>query len=119
MRYRLLAALLIALVQSGSALPPRVAIVRATAHAFDDHEISVMVQVLPDERNRVLWVAVVDGDVVATSTLKQLTAESRTLEITWKRVPAGADMLIVATLYGDDGKVVARAQRSITVLSRR
>jgi hypothetical protein len=119
MRVRLAVAFALVVLLAPST--PRVAILRATYVAFEDESIRVVVQVEPHARNRFLFVMVVDGSEVVTSTLKQLEGDQarRTWEIDWRRVPYGSDMQIVASLYEDSGKVVARAQRPITVLSRR
>jgi hypothetical protein len=80
-----------------------------------------VVQVEPHAKNRLLYVMIVDGSEVVTSTLKQLDGEAamRTWWISWSRLPAGDDMLIAATLFDSTGKAVARDTRRITVIARR
>jgi hypothetical protein len=120
MRYQLLAVIALCLLQSSSA-PPRVSILRATYYAFEDESVRVVVQVEPHPNNRLLYVMIVDGSEVVTSTLKQLDGEAamRTWWISWSRLPAGDDMLIAATLFDSTGKAVARDTRRITVIARR
>ncbi len=121
MRYSLLVAILIALMQSGSALPPRVAIVRATFITWEDEKVTVMVQVEPHAENRALVLRVLDDGFEARTSLIQLDGEKawKTHRVEWQRVPYGEDMALVAMLYDDAGKVVASARRTITVLARR
>jgi hypothetical protein len=120
MRYRLLAALLIALVQSGSALPPRVAIVRATAHAWDDESVTMQVQVEPNPENRALVMAASDEGMVVRQSVEQLDGDTarRTRWVTWQSLPAG-ELMLSATVITADRSVAGTSRRPITVLSRR
>lgn len=111
-----LLALVTCLAQRADA-PPRVAIVRWTAYAFDDEQISLMVQVDPRPENRALVIAAVDDGLVVRSSREQLDGEQarRTRWIEW-RLPAG-ELLLTATLFESRGEV-ARATRPIHILSR-
>jgi hypothetical protein len=119
-RALLVVAVVVALAMQSSA-PPRVAIVRATVYAFEDEPISVMVQVDPRAANRLLVVAVVDGDVTVRLSREELFGEAspRTRWVRWPRVPAGEDMVLVAALFESGETPVARATAPLTVLSRR
>jgi hypothetical protein len=107
------------LLQSSSA-PPRVAIVRATAFAFDDEAIVIMVQVEPYSANRALIVSAVDEGVAVRSSLEALAGDRapRTRWVRWGHLPAG-DLVLVAALFESQPDAVARATKPIQVIARR
>jgi hypothetical protein len=119
MRYRLALVLVLLTVQSSSA-PPRVAIVRATAFAFDDEAISILIQVEPNAHNRALVIAAVEEGVAVRQSYEQLDGEQamRSRWIKWGTLPAG-DLMLVASLLESGSKPVAVASRPIHVIARR
>ncbi len=120
MRRAILLIAVVAVLAAQASTPPRVAIIRATAFAFDDESISIMVQVEPRAENRALIVSAVEDGVAVRSSLEALDGDKarKTRWIEWSRLPAG-EFHLVATLWESEPKPVARAWRPITVLSRR
>jgi hypothetical protein len=121
MRYRLVLVILLAVLQSSSALSPaRVQIVRATTVTWDDEVVVVQIRVEPHAANRALVVAAVDGDLVVRQSTEQLDGETakRTRWVRWGSLSAG-QLLIVVSLFDSGSSLVARDSRPIRVLSRR
>lgn len=108
----------VSLFAASSAVPPRIAFLRATAFAFDDEAISIVVQVEPNASNRAFILAAVDGDLEVRRSLIQLDGEDakRTHWIKWGALPAG-DLMLVALLLDQQGPV-ARVTRPIRIQGR-
>ena len=117
MHYRLLVPLLLVALMAPS---PRVSIVRAPNHVWDDEPVVLMVQVEPDADNRLLVIAALDEGLVIRQSTEQLDGDKarRTRWVRWERLSAG-ELMITAIVITVDGKQGGRAQRPITVLARR
>lgn len=119
-RALLVAAVLLALVQRGDALPKRVEILHAPHFLTDDTELVFDVRALLDEANRKLTVAAVDevGITVRGSDEPLDLNSPVTRRIAWLSLDAG-DYKLIAQTFGAGDKALARDHVHLTVLAWR
>lgn len=115
----LVAMAICALAQRGDTADRRVEILKAPHFVTDDSTIGFYLRILPDETNRRFEVAAVDATAnYAVRVSGEDLPGPTTRLIEWEPIPAG-EYEIIASLYGADDTVLARASSHVEVLEWR
>lgn len=105
----------------GASELPQLKLDASPVMAFAPADVHVIVIAKPDERNRHLAVAIGANDSLYSSssqqTLRGEEERGQLAEKTYRNVPPGT-YLVVAALYDQDGKMLARASKEVRRISR-